>query len=297
MLGYITPDKPELKVKEYELYSAYYCGICKAIKRRHGELPRMVLSYDSVLLAMVLSSLGDHWPPARLERCLVHPVKKKNILYDDPAIDYAADMLVILASYKFRDDWKDERKALGGLGSLAFSHLHKKITGMHPETCAIIEESMQELARLEKENCQSMDEAAEPFAQLMQAVFAGYPGIRSEDQREALRELGYFLGKWIYLIDAVDDLPEDLEKGRYNPLKTLRDDPDFQRRLEFSLIAALERASLAYGKLEAAKNKAIIENILYSGLLKRTEQILGIQPAESQESREEDRGHQEKKSS
>ncbi|MBK5247363.1 MAG: hypothetical protein JJE49_08885, partial [Peptostreptococcaceae bacterium] len=118
MLGYITPDKPELKVREYEMYSAYYCGICKAIKRRHGEIPRLVLSYDSVLLAMILSAVYDLdkeendsvGPTVKLERCIIHPVKKRAIVYNDAAIDYAADMLVALAYYKFKDDWADEKK-------------------------------------------------------------------------------------------------------------------------------------------------------------------------------------------
>ena len=289
MLGYITPDKPELKVREYELYSAYYCGICKAIKRRHGEIPRLVLSYDSVLLAMVLSSvlqpelweeeeLSYHGPPAlKQERCMVHPIKKKNIVYNDSGVDYAADMLVELAYHKFRDDWKDEKKLIGALGMVAFKGVHRNITGMYPETCDIIMKSIQMLAELEKKNSQSMDEAAEPFAQLMKGVFSGFPSLQNPEQRKALEDLGYNLGKWVYLIDAVDDLEQDIDKKRYNPLKSMKDDEGFQKRMEFSLFCALENASLALKRLELIRNKEILENIIYFGLFKRTEGILGVE--------------------
>lgn len=277
MLGYITPDKPELKVKEYELYSAYYCGICKAIKKRHGELPRLVLSYDSVLLAMVLSAISEEIPALKQERCIVHPIKKKNILYNDEAIDYAADMLVILAYYKFQDDWQDEKKLLGALGMTAFKRIHRKITGMYPGTCDIIRGSIEQLSQLEKVNCQSIDEAAEPFAQLMKAIFSGSNLPSSPERQEALADLGYSVGKWIYLIDAVDDLEKDLEKNRYNPLKSIQNDENFTQRMEFNLICALENASIAVKRLELVKNKGIIENIMYFGLFKRTEGILGIE--------------------
>ena len=328
MLGYITPDKPELKVKEYEMYSAYYCGICKAIKKRHGEIPRLILSYDSVLLAMILSAIynlekgdgqgsnqeGDFGqtgnaeknedsdgalrpylrstgPAVKLERCIIHPVKKRAIVYNDAAVDYAADMLVVLAYYKFKDDWADEKKVLGALGMVAFNNLHRKITGIYPETCDIIDKSIAKLSELEKENCQSLDEAAEPFAQLMKAVFSGAPlksrlGIEAET-KSLLGEIGYNVGKWVYLIDAVDDLEKDLEKNRYNPLKGIKDDENYKSRVEFSLICTLENASLALKKLGLEKNKGIIENIIYFGLFKKTESIVGLVNSEDEKNIDE----------
>lgn len=276
MLGYITPDKPELKVKEYELYSAYYCGICKAIKKRHGEIPRLVLSYDSVLLAMIISSLTENMPILKQERCIVHPIKKKNILYDDKAIDYAADMLVVLAYYKFKDDWKDEGKIVGGIGMLGFKKYQEKIAGMYPETCDIINRCIENLSEIETEKCQAIDEAAEPFAQLMKAIFKGSGLIDDMEKTNALGEIGYSIGKWIYLIDAVDDLEKDIEKNRYNPLKDISKEENFQKRIEYTLICILEKASIELEKLGIEKNKGIIENIIYFGLFKRTEGILGL---------------------
>lgn len=287
MLGYITPDKPELKMKEYDLYSAYYCGICKAIKKRHGEIQRLVLSYDSVLLAMILAAVeagqgdsatepGGNGATVKLERCMIHPIKKRAIVYNEAAVDYAADMLVILAYYKFEDDWKDERKAVGGMGMLAFRQVRRKITSMYPDTCDIINKSINQLAELEKKNCQSLDEAAEPFAQLMKAVFSGSQLTKDVETQGLLGIVGYNIGKWVYLIDAVDDLEQDVEKNRFNPLKGIRGDDNYKSRMEFSLLCVLENASLALKNLKLEKNKGIIENIIYFGLLKKTEELLGL---------------------
>ena len=33
-----------------------------------------------------------------------------------------------------------------------------------------------------------------------------------------LRKFGFFLGKFIYIMDAYDDLEKDLKNGSYNPL-------------------------------------------------------------------------------
>ncbi|MBK5246954.1 MAG: hypothetical protein JJE49_06800, partial [Peptostreptococcaceae bacterium] len=223
----------------------------------------------------------------KLERCIIHPVKKRAIVYNDAAIDYAADMLVALAYYKFKDDWADEKKVLGALGMVAFNNLHRKITGMYPETCGIINKSIAQLSELEKENCQSMDEAAEPFAQLMKAVFSGSTLIDEVEIKSLLGEIGYNVGKWVYLIDAVDDLEKDLEKNQYNPLKGIKDDENYKSRVEFSLICTLENASLALKKLGLEKNKEIIENIIYSGLFRKTESIVGLVNSEDENNSED----------
>ena len=109
MLGYVTIEKNELKVREFDMYQAYYCGICKSIGRRFGQLPRMVLSYDSVFLALVLAGLSEETDIVLQEHCITHHIKKKPVVFGNEALDYAADVMVILAYHKFLDDWKDER--------------------------------------------------------------------------------------------------------------------------------------------------------------------------------------------
>lgn len=298
MLGYVTCETAELKVKEYELYSAYYCGVCKSIGARYGQLARTVLSYDSVFLAMLLDGVSGNVPQITEGSCLLHPVKGKNIAAGR-GIDYAADVMLILAWFNFLDDVKDGEgkkavagKAAGALLKRTYSELEEK----YPELCSDIGARLDELDRLEKEKCASLDEVAESFAQIMTAIFrTGYSetAAGSSENEEAgsavsglLSDLGYHLGKWIYLMDAWEDLEKDIESGAYNPLiyrfgfekqETIE---NFRERIketvEFNLMMYLAAMSRSESELELKGNKGIIENILGMGLLRRTEQALGL---------------------
>lgn len=278
MLGYIVPDKPELKMKEYDLYSGYYCGICKSIAKRYGQVPRLVLNYDSVLLALVIASLFSDQEKASLERCPVHPMKKRLIISEANGIDYAADMMLLLANFKLLDDCLDEGGIKANAGAALLKSSYKKLVKIHPEKCRVIEEKLKELHQLEQENCESLDQAAEPFAKLMEEVFV--PEIfRGQDETERLlRLVGYHLGKWIYLIDAYDDIEENRKKGTYNPLLSGDGKEDDREsmvpRVGFNLHYYLSELTSAWEQLKTEKNRALIDNIIYGGLLRKTEQIL-----------------------
>lgn len=285
MQGYIIPDKPELKIKEYERYGAYYCGICKSIRRRYGQAPRLALSYDSVLLAMILEAAVEKQAAARgkaaaearivPERCLIHPARRKPALQEHPAADHAADMLLALARHKCRDDWRDRRSIPAAAAGWALSRSCEKISVRHLEICDIMERELSRLHRLEEEKCASLDLAADPFSRIMQAVFSITSLIDDERIREALGEIGYFTGKWMYLIDALDDLEQDLKQKNYNPLFFLPE-KDRRQRISYSLFCALERLAGAYDGLVPPenRNRPILDNIIYFGLHKKTEQIL-----------------------
>ncbi len=109
MLGYVTIDKNELKVRDYTLYQGYYCGIFKSIAKRIGQIPRLGLSYDAVFLALVLAGFEERKDMPKMEHCITHPIEKKPVIYENAAIDYGADVMVILSYHKFLDDWKDEK--------------------------------------------------------------------------------------------------------------------------------------------------------------------------------------------
>ncbi|WP_027399316.1 DUF5685 family protein [Anaerovorax odorimutans] len=293
MLGYILPEKPELKVREYEMYSGYYCGICKSIGKRYGQIPRFTLSYDSVLLALILGGINSDAETIRTERCIVNPLKKRNIVYDNKAIDYAADLMLILAYFKLKDDFKDEKKITAALGSVLMKSSFKKILKNRSEKCNITKERLTELSILEKDNCDNIDPAAEPFAKLMEEVFDG-ESIFAEDKendenvRLAFRKMGYHLGKWIYLIDAFDDIEDNAKNKVYNPLinqfkydyKSKETIEEFKARIanrvEFNLMCYLAEVAKAYENLNIKKNKGLIENIIYFGLHRKTEEVLGI---------------------
>lgn len=320
MLGYVLPDKGELKVKEFEIYSSYYCGLCKAAGARHGQIPRLVLSYDFVFLAMLMAAISETTDKIEEFRCFVHPAKKRNYLLRTSEIDYAADMMILLGYHNLKDDFQDEKSPVGLIGKTALSGAYKKINVNLSEKSRVISERLAELGKLEKENCSSLDQVAEPFAKLMEELmdFQDYIQVQEQNQqvqrqnkqaqeqnqqvqeqnqvqnkhaeslRYAYRRIGYHLGKWIYLIDAFDDIEKDVKSGSYNPLirqfsfdtgeNEGEDISSFRNRIrdsvKLNIMLYLSSIAEVFELLPVKKNKNILENIIYVGLLRRTDEVL-----------------------
>lgn len=281
MLGYVTCEKPEMKIREFELYNGYYCGVCKSIGRRYGQLPRMTLSYDAAFLAVVLAGIFDEKEDITQEHCIIHHIKKKTIVRNE-AIDYAADVMLILAWNKFRDDVLDEKKVRAKGLLLLFNRTYKKLKKSYPELCEKIEFHLSNLSKLESEKCKSIDRVAEPFARIMEIVFSNY----YIKENQMLSRFGYHLGKWIYLMDALEDIEDNIDTGAYNPLvyryeyTKKESKEDFRKRIyndvERNLLIYLDEMGKMVNQLDLKKNKEIVENIVFMGLLRRTEKLLDI---------------------
>ncbi|MGN1343380.1 MAG: DUF5685 family protein, partial [Traorella sp.] len=148
MFGYIIANKPELKVCEYEIYQGYYCGVCKSLKTRYGNLKRITLNYDLMFVALLLSSLDLSDPLIKQEACLLHPTQKKKIYLDD-YVNYAADMTILFTYYKCKDDWKDEQKKSAWILLKALKHAYHQVIQRYPEKCQKIIEQLEKLDDLE----------------------------------------------------------------------------------------------------------------------------------------------------
>lgn len=273
MLGYVTIEKGELKVREYELYRGYYCGICKSIARRYGQIPRMTLSYDAVFLALILSGLSEETEEFQAQRCIVHPVEKRPTLVHSPAMDYAADVMVILAYHKFLDDWKDEKSGSALAGKTALCAAYRKLKKRHQTICRQVEETLENLSSLEKSRCPSLDQTGSVFAELMELLFAGYFTGTDEEtgQQRVLKQLGKSLGQWIYAVDALDDWEKDRRDGTYNPLIYRKNGLEGIGDILYNYLAEVAKS---YDLLDLKKNREIIENIIFMGLRRRTDLIL-----------------------
>jgi len=284
MFGYIQPDKPELKIKEYEIYRAYYCGVCRAIKKYHGNIPRLTLTYDSTFLALFLSALVEEQPEFQDIRCILHPMRRRKTVINSEILDYAADMNVLLSWLNLRDKWEDDRSHTARAGMFALKRAYQRISIKYPEKSLLIKEKLDELSHLEKDKCSSVDQAAEPFAKLMEEVIC-HPQICVDKKKETLlRWAGYHIGKWLYTIDALDDLEDDIKSKSYNPfiyqydykggsidnfLASLLDDA------EFLLIHTLSEVARCFELLDFKRYRNIAGNIIYLGMQKKTEAILG----------------------
>lgn len=282
MFGYVEPDKPELKIREFDIFRGYYCSLCKTIGKRYGQLPRMTLNYDLSFLYVLLDAMNPVPVGGRRERCIAHPIKKRFIVFSNKFAEYASDMNIILTYYNLRDKWNDEKNIIGGTGALILKSAYKKAKKRHPEKCAAIEEHLMRLSLLESNACDSVDEAAEPFAAIMRELFeCGY--INDEGQKKILGWMGYNLGRWIYILDAYDDLKDDIKQKSYNPLVKQYDykenDVDefkesIKEALNFSLTFSMSEVEKSYSLLAIEKNKGILDNILYSGLIVKTDKVL-----------------------
>lgn len=265
MFGYVRPFRDELKCKDFDLYRATYCGLCRTMRQRYGFLAPMFLNFDFTFLALLLSSEEEHVSTCR-GRCHANPLKKLPMCEKSPSLCLAADESIILSYWKLRDSVKDDG-IICGLPARVLSWLlrpaYRKAAGSCPEFDHAVVASLRELEQLEQERCSSIDRTADTFARLLQAAA---PESGDDMKDRPVKLLLYHLGRWIYLVDARDDLLEDRKSGAYNPLifrfGELCDDAVLSTTLEHSL--SMARSSL--GLLNFGCRRDIIENILYLGL-------------------------------
>jgi len=298
MFGYVVPFKPELKVKEYNLFRAYYCGLCFSIKKQFGEIPRIALNYDMTFLALILDSITDADIKVYAKICMAHPSKKRPILYENKEIDYAANMNIALTIFKLIDDVNDDKNLKSKVFSLCLNPYKKKFKTQIKLINDLIKKNLDKLSIMEKEkNFTSIDEICDPFSIIVGKILELYPEKiinDSKDTRYMLYDFGYSLGKWIYLIDALDDLKEDMENEKFNPINFLYNtfnlpfDEFFiqiKDRIEFSILSCACRCRDILNILPINKNKEILDNIINLGMMNKYSKVvdknLGISEEES----------------
>lgn len=268
MFGYVRPLRGELKVREWEQYQAVYCGLCAAMGRRYGFVSRMFLSYDFTLLAMLLlpPEDGPGWSKCRCPARLW--CGKKPCTASHPALDRAAGESVILAWWKLQDGIADGKwwEKLGfRLLSLLLGRAYRKAKRDCPAFDATVSQCLSELHDLEETRTPSIDRPADAFARLLAGAA---PEGKDEGEKRARYQLLYHLGRWIYLVDAWDDLEEDDRTGSYNPiaLRFSGDEAERQDALALTLRHSRNLACSASQLLELGQWRGIVENILYLGL-------------------------------
>ena len=286
MFGYVTPLKPELKIREYESFKSYYCGICMHIKENFGNIPRMSLNYDMTFLGLLLDGLHKEERELKIQRCIAHPLKKKPMIINNKALAYAAAMNVSLVYYKLLDDVADDKSIKSKVSSMILSSYKSKFNRNVTMINDIIEENLKKLSYLEVEKkFSSIDEIAHPFSEIVGKILNLYPEKfegDSEEVRGNLYELGYSLGKWIYLIDALDDLKEDMEKNKFNPIDYLYNTDsktyeelmeEIRDRMEFTIFNCGYTCRNALENLPIKRNKEILENIISLGMMDKYTKI------------------------
>ncbi len=293
MFGYIKPMIPELRVKEYELYRAAYCGLCESLGRSVTCSSRLSLSYDFVFLALVRMALTGEVGKCERHRCLAHPTKKRAVIVEASELDYTARLSAVLTYHKLRDDITDSRgfKRLAARLLMPAAKRMLKRARFDKDAEAFISERLCELSDLEREGCASFDRAAEPFGELMSYASAlGFP--QNSASARIAAEIGRHIGRYIYVVDAIDDLADDIKSGAYNPFRAMYDDPVAElianeENIRTALTMELVGVSSAVELIDFSKTPEygeIIKNIIYLGLPACTDRVLSkYKPEASQE--------------
>lgn len=279
MFGYVRIYKPELKIKDYEIYKAAYCSVCRALGRHYGVNARGLLSYDATFLYLYRAAISEV-ADCKYEKgvCPFNPLKKCGyICGQDKAFEFVASVTVILSYFKLIDSINDSGFFKRSFCRLALPYMkrkYKKAKALYPDLCAVIEKTMNEQAQIENEKTLSTDLAADPSAKALAAIMTY--GIQNEEKRLISKRVGYCLGRWVYLTDAYDDITKDLKSHNYNPFieKYKIESKAFDREpIIKSLRLTANEAALAFNLLDIKCYKEILENIIFDGLENQQKKI------------------------
>jgi hypothetical protein len=290
LFGYIRPQKAELLVREYEQYKGVYCSLCRQLGKRFGVLSRLTLSYDCTFYALTLMALSPECPGFKKGRCVVNPLKKCTYCSaGEDELTAASALSVIMTYYKIRDDIDDSR-FFGKLRGYFFlplaKHMRKKAAKEFPEIDGIVKTMMERQRAIEQEENPGLDSCAEPTAVMLQQVFAQSAGTGEEAltaEVRLLQQFGYYLGRWVYLIDAADDIEKDIQSKSFNPFisKFSLTRLSTPKELESVRIYANEVLNLTLSQLIAALNifdfqhfDSIIHNVILKGLPEIQKELL-----------------------
>jgi len=260
MFGYVTANLDELSKEQQTRYSAVYCGICRQIRAQSSNLARLGLSYDMAFLALLLMSLYEPEEQSGDRACMLHPIRHRPWV-DNEYVRYAADMNVILGYYNCLDDWQDDGKLSAKAMAGVLVKFVPEIESRYPRQCEAVARCIEQLRCFENENCGNPDEPANCFGRLMGELMV----YREDHWAPQLRQLGFSLGRFIYLVDAAVDYRRDVRKKKYNPFLAMETGEDFQRWEQY-LVLAMGRCTQSFEMLPLVQDKGLLDNILYSGV-------------------------------
>lgn len=269
MFGYVNINKPEIKFKHFEEYRSCYCGLCRELRDRYGIKGQISLSYDMTFVDMLLDGVYEPKSYTGTSHCILHPVTKVPVHKTD-ITSYCADMNILLTYFKCMDDWNDEKKVTRRMYAGLLSKAEKEISLRYPHKAQTIEKYLDKLSEYERAGQENLDTVSGCFGKIMEEIFA----FKEDMWETELRRIGFFLGKFIYLLDAYDDLEEDEEKGNYNIFLKHSKEEGFDEKVKQLLIMMMSEACSSFERLPVLRHADVLRNILYSGVWCRYSEVL-----------------------
>lgn len=278
MFGYVTVNKEELKIREWNRYRAYYCGLCHALKEVAGTKARMTVSYDMTFLAMLLDDLYDCEKTEGERRCVVHPIGKQAFVKSDASL-YAAKMNLLLCYDNLLDDWKDDRNVAAAAAAATIRKARMKVAAEYPRQTKAVERYIEQLHQCEQKKDANLDTAAGLTGEMLAELFCW----KEDEWQKDLRGLGFYMGKFVYLMDAFEDMEKDTKRGSYNPFLLSRNAIRNEELAEHSLNMMAASAAENFERLPLVENVEILRNILYAGIWNKFENIKAKREKEKEE--------------
>lgn len=261
MFGYITVNKDELKLRDFRRYHSLYCGLCRVLKKRFGTAAQMTLTYDMTFLVTLLNGLYEIPLTEEKHFCKLHPGRRQETAFNEIS-EYAADMSVLLSYYKCADDVRDDRSAKAKAWMRMLRKSMAQTEARYPEKTLAIQRALLQLTQAEQRGEKDLDVTAGLSGEILGEVFVW----KDDEWADELQRMGYYLGKYVYLLDAYDDLDEDLKKNRYNPWRYYMDRKDFEALVENTLTIMISDCAREFEKLPIIQDIDILRNVIYSGV-------------------------------
>lgn len=270
MFGYINVNAKELSEEDKRVYQSYYCGLCRSLRKLCGAKGQMLLNYDMTFLVVLLTGLYE--PDTRRGdfTCVLHPMKKRSCS-ENEIQDYAANMNVLLAYYNLVDDWKDEKSRAKKTLAAMLKKDYEHVQTAYPRQTEAVENYIARLAEYEKNREANIDLAAGLTGEMLGELFAW----KQDEWYDELKTLGFYMGKFIYLMDAYEDLQADVKKDSYNPLRFLEtaDEHEFETLCRLMMTSMMSECAKSFERLPILLHADLLRNILYSGVWSKYEYI------------------------
>lgn len=270
MFGYINVNGKELSEENKDIYQSYYCGLCHQLKEFCGAKGRVLLNYDMTFLVVLLTGLYEPETDSAEFTCVLHPVKKRKALVNEIET-YAAAMNVLLAYYNLVDDWKDEKNYTKKTIAAMFRSSYERVEQLYPRQTEAVEEYIGKLGEYEERKEKNIDLVAGLTGEMLGEIFAW----KEDEWYDELKTLGFYMGKFIYLMDAYEDREKDEKNDSYNLLRYLEteDEKEYETLCKLMMTSMISECAKSFERLPVLLHADILRNILYSGVWSKYEYI------------------------
>lgn len=280
MFGYVMVDKANMFMKDFYLYKAFYCGLCKSIGKKYGQFMRFTTNYDITFLNVLYHAVENKEIEISNESCVLNPVQKKSIVKGNDLVENIIDINTIMMHYKCIDDVVDSKSSgKKFLDNTIIKRRYIKSSKKYPKVDEIFKKGYEKLRKLEKENSGSYDMVADCFASMLKNTTKE---LFQDKYTDAIGDLMYSIGKWVYIIDAIDDIDKDYKSKEYNMFLVNYDYKDKETflkdkhdELDFLIKNVLVTMSDAFDQIKVEKYDGILTNVIWYGIPAQSIDILG----------------------